>query len=183
MTPEQQHALQYNDQLQDWLDGDVDPAEAAGLEAHLADCVLCQEQLARFESLDESLRAAVAPATLDHSFDERLFAQIDSIDEQQRAAARARIEQEMQESMLALSRSWRRMLAFVAPGVIAGVALAFALAGYFFSADFSTQMTQELIEGAGAGGSFGVVHLLLTTLLGAGVGGGVASWLARVAAE
>ncbi len=38
------------------------------------------------------------------------------------------IEQELQQNLHALARGWRRALLFVVPGVVAGVALAFALA-------------------------------------------------------
>ena len=40
-----------------------------------------------------------------------LFAQIDAIDESQRAEARRRLEQEWQQQMQALARNWRRTLA------------------------------------------------------------------------
>lgn len=179
MTPEQEHTLLWNDRLQDWLDGDVDPADGAALESHLADCDLCQQRMAELEQLDEALRRASPPIELDESFDRRLFAQIDTIDETQRAAARQRVEQELHENLRALSRSWRRTLAFVVPGVVAGIALAFALTGYFLSAE----ATQTLVAGAEnlARDNFGLIDALSTTLLGAAIGAGVARWLAAVA--
>ena len=45
-----------------------------------------------------------------------------------------RIEQELQQNLQALARGWRRALLFIVPGVIAGVALAFALAWWLTDA-------------------------------------------------
>lgn len=179
MTPEQEHTLLWNDRLQDWLDGDVDRSDGPAFESHLAHCDLCQQRLAEFEDLDEALQRAAPPIALDESFDRRLFAQIDTVDEAQRAAARQRVEQELHENLRTLSRSWRRTLAFVVPGVIAGIALAFALTGYFLSAD----ATQSLIAGAEnlSRGHSGLIDIILTTTLGAAIGAGVARWLALVA--
>ncbi|MGH8176448.1 MAG: anti-sigma factor family protein [Steroidobacter sp.] len=177
MTPEQEHTFLWNDRLQDWLDADIDPADGASFESHLADCDLCQQRLAEFEQLDRSLRSAAPPIALDESFDRRLFAQIETIDDAQRAAARQRVEQELHENLRALSRSWRRTLAFVVPGVVAGIALAFALAGFI-----STEVTHEIVAGADSlAGSSDMVNVVLTTLLGATIGAGVARWLALVA--
>ena len=51
------------------------------------------------------------------------------IDESQRAEARRRLEQELQQNLQALARGWRRALLFIVPGVIAGIALASASRG------------------------------------------------------
>ena len=129
--------------------------------------------------LDEALGRAAPRIALDASFDRVCSRRVDAIDESQKAAARRRVEEELHENLRALSRGWRRTLAFVLPGVIAGIALAFTLTGYFLSAD----ATQPLVEGAEnlARGNAGLVHLLITTILGASIGAGVARWLASVA--
>ena len=179
MTPDQEHSLLWNDRLQDWLDGDVDAAGRSAIEAHLANCDQCTAQLTQLEQLDEALRETAPPIALNEAFDVRLSAQIDEFDESQRAAARQRIEEELRENLRALSRSWRRTLAFVLPGVIGGIALAFALTGYFLSAD----VAQPLVESAEnlSRGNPGLTDIALTTLLGASVGAVVARWLATVA--
>ena len=113
-----EHQLEWNDRLQDWLDGDIDGTDSAAVESHLADCGICQQQLAAFEALDKELFSAAPAPGLSAGFDQRLFAQIDAIDETQRVAARRRAEEELQENLRALSRGWRRTLAFIVPGVV-----------------------------------------------------------------
>jgi anti-sigma factor RsiW len=179
MTPEQEHSLRWNDRLQDWLDGDVDREDGAAFETHLAGCEICQQQVAEFELLDGALRRAAPRIALTESFDRRLFEQIDTIDEAQRAAARQRVEQELRENMRALSRSWRRTLAFVIPGIVAGIALALALTGSFLSSD----ATQALVDNAESlsRGNSGLVDVALISVLGASIGAVIARWLASVA--
>ena len=183
-TPAQivlEHHLEWNDRLQDWLDGDVDPSDGSVFETHLTDCELCQQRVAELQKLDAALIAGAPALALDSSFNARLFAQIDSVDEAQRAAARARVEQELQENLRALSRSWRRMLAFVIPGIVGGIALAFAIVGSFDASGITGKLA---VEGASTlGGTAALAHAALTGLLGAAVGGLMAGWLARAAAE
>ena len=173
------HTFEWSDRLQDLLDGDASPSEVAAVERHLASCDECRSLLADLRALDASLQQAAPPLALNERFDERLYARLDAIDDTQRAAARQRIERELQESLRALSRSWRRTLAFVIPGVIAGLALAFALSGYFLSAD----AVQPLMENAEAlsRGHTQLFEAGLTALLGATIGAFVARWLASVA--
>ena len=125
-TATREHQLAWNDRLQDWLDGDLDAADAAALQAHMADCALCRARAAELQELDGKLRSAAPRLALDDAFDAKIFAQIDAIDDSQRAAARHRLEQELQQNLQTLARGWRRALLFVVPGVIAGVALALA---------------------------------------------------------
>jgi anti-sigma factor RsiW len=181
MTPAQEHALSWNDRLQDWLDGDAAPSEQAELEMHLAACEQCRAQMARFSDLDRLLQQAAPALALDATFDARLFAQIDSIDEAQRAAARQRVERELQENLAALQRSWRRMLAFIVPGVIAGVALAFTLTGYFVSADVAHTLIEQA-EPLAMNNASGHIATMLTAVFGAAIGAAVARWLAAAAA-
>lgn len=173
------HTFEWSERLQDLLDGDATASEIAAVERHLASCEECRSLLADLRALDASLQRAAPPIALDERFDERLYSQIHAIDDAQRVAARQRVERELQENLRALTRSWRRTLAFVIPGVIAGVALAFALTGYFFSAD----AVQPLMENAEAlsRGHTEIFEAGLTALLGATIGAFVARWLASVA--
>lgn len=179
-THDQQHQLEWNDRLQDWLDGALGSADAAAVDAHLAQCQLCSAQIEALVQLDRTLLRAAPRISLDDSFDQRLFAQVDTIDESKRALARQRLEQELQQNLRELSRGWRRALAFMIPGVIAGIALAFALTTWLDD----TGLTRTLaLQGAGplGGQSSDVIQLALTTLLGAGLGVVVARWLAGAA--
>lgn len=174
------HHLAWNDRLQDWLDGDQSPADAAALQAHMADCAMCRARAAELQELDSKLRSAAPLLALDASFDAKLFAQIEAIDDSQRAEARSRMEQELQQNLQALARGWRRGLLFVISGVIAGVALALGLAWWLADADL---MRTLIVQSAGELGanSSDMVRVIVMTLLGAGVGGIVARWLASVA--
>jgi anti-sigma factor RsiW len=178
-----EHELAWNDRLQDWLDGDLDAADALALQAHIADCAMCRARAEELQALDRSLRSAAPPLALDDAFDAKIFAQVDemiaTIDDSRRAAARQRIEQELQQNLQALARGWRHALLFIVPGVIAGVALAFALTWWLSDAGVMRALIVESAAEFGSGSS-GQVQLIATTLVGAGLGGMLARWLASV---
>jgi len=178
-----EHHLEWNERLLDWLDNDVAEADGAVFETHLRDCSICQQQLAAFEELDAALSATSTPM-LSATFDVRLLAQIDAVNESQRAEARQRVEQELQENLRALSRRWRRTLAFVIPGIIGGIALALALAGYFDASGLTGKLATLGADGLGAnglGGNVSSIQMLLTGLMGAAIGGVMSGWMARAA--
>jgi anti-sigma factor RsiW len=173
------HHQEWNDRLQDWLDGDIEAGDDDVFARHLLECALCQQRVAQMQELESSLMAAAPRLELDESFDAKLFAQIDAIDERARAAARQRAEEELQRNLQALSRNWRRTLAFVIPGIVAGIALAIGLTGYLDSAGVTATLAAE--GASKLGGSTSTLHLMITSLLGAGLGAAMASWLARIA--
>jgi anti-sigma factor RsiW len=173
------HDIEWNDRLQDWLDGDISAADAAALQAHMAGCAACRARAEELQALDRSLRNAAPRLALNDAFDAKLFAQIDAIDESKQAAARQRMEQELQQNLQALARGWRRALLFIIPGVIAGVALAFALTWWMTDAGVMRALIAQSAAEFGAGNS-GQVQLIATTLLGAALGGLIARWLASV---
>jgi anti-sigma factor RsiW len=173
-----EHLLAWNDRLQDWLDGDLSAPETAALQAHMADCAMCRARADELRELDFNLASAAPRLTLDDAFDAKLFAQIDAIDETQRSEARRRVEQELQQNLQALARGWRRALLFIIPGAVAGLALALGLASWLNDADVMQQLVSQSAR-LGSGNS-GLVHLTVTTVLGAGVGAMVARWLATV---
>lgn len=175
-----EHDLDWNDRLQDWLDGELDASEQAVLDTHVASCTRCQEKLRRFERLDEALRAATPPISLDNSFDARLFAQIDEADEARRAAARERVQAEIQTELQLLTRNWRQTLGTIIPGIIAGIALAFALAVYFDTAEWVRALADQSAGEIGRTNAL-FVHALLTSGVGAAIGYVVARWLTPMA--
>jgi anti-sigma factor RsiW len=174
-----EHHLEWNDRLQDWLDGDLDAADAAALRAHMADCAMCRARADELQALDRSLRSAAPRLALDDTFDAKLFAQIDAIDDSKRAEARRRIEQELQQNLQALKSGWRRALLFTVPGAIAGIALAFALAWWLSDASVMHTLIVQSAAEFGTNNSE-AVRLIVTTLLGATLGGMIARWLATV---
>lgn len=173
MNHEEEHALLWNERLQDWLDGDVEATERAKIETHIADCGACRAHFEQLRGLDHLLRKAAPPIALDASFDARLFARIEATGAAAQTAARRRIEQELHASLAALARSRRRALTLGISGVAGGAATAFALVSSFFSADLAQWLAQS--------GDATLVSAALTTLLGAGVGVSVARWLVCVA--
>lgn len=190
MSATEDHDELWSDRLLDWLEGDLNAADATSFDAHRAGCAICKQQLHDLAQLDGSLRAALPPIALDESFDRRLFARIDAMDEGQRVAARQRAEREFQQNLRALAVGWKRTLGFVIPGVVGGVALALAVTGWFDSSGvtqtLSIETTQSLMNLGGIGAAFGgdmaaMVRLSLTAALGAGIGLLVARWLVTIA--
>lgn len=78
-SAEDEHHLEWNDRLQDWLDSDLDAAETAALQAHLADCALCRGRAEELQELDRSLVSAAPHLALDAAFDAKIFARIDAM--------------------------------------------------------------------------------------------------------
>ena len=171
---------QWDDALQDWLDGELNEAEGASFEAHLAACGLCQRNLPEFEELDEALIESAPQLKLDTNFDRALFAQIDAIDESKRLEARRRLEQEWQQQMQSLSRNWRRTLAFVIPGIVGGIMLAVALMSWLDSSGITNNLVAQGAAELG-GRSIDYLRLGITSVVGAAFGMLIAPWLARLA--
>ena len=170
----------WDDSLQDWLDGELNDADGAAFEAHLGRCELCQQSLGDFEELDAALLQATPPLELNPAFDQQLFAKIDAIDENKRAEARRQLEQEWQDQMHALARHWRRTLAFVIPGIIGGIVLAFALMSWLDSSGITNNLVAQGAAELG-GSSIDYLRLGITAVVGAAFGMLVAPWLARLA--
>lgn len=175
-----EHQLAWNDRLQDWLDGDLSAADTAALQAHIADCAMCRARADELQALDSKLRSSAPRLALDDAFDAKIFAQIDAIDDSQRAETRRRLEQELQQNLHALARGWRRGLLFVIPGVIGGIALALGLAWWLADAELMRTLIAQSAAEFGSNNS-DQVRLITLTVLGAGIGGVTARWLASVA--
>jgi anti-sigma factor RsiW len=179
-TAKGSHSEVWDGRLQDWLDGELNTADSALFEAHLAGCGECQQTVEALEKLDEALTVAAPPMTLDDAFDQRLFARIETIDDSKRAEARRRLEREWQQQLHALSRNWKRTLAFLIPGVIAGIALAFAVMAWLDSSGMTSNLVAQGSAELG-GGSTDLLRMGLTCFIGAAVGMAIAPWLARLA--
>lgn len=99
--------FEWDERLQDWIDGDLDPAASAVLETHLAGCAACQARLQAFRAVDVTLSGSLARQTLPASFDRTVLAHIDGAAKAGRVAARARLEQAWEAEIGAFSRQWR----------------------------------------------------------------------------
>jgi anti-sigma factor RsiW len=174
------HTEEWDGRLQDWLDGELSSADTAVFEAHLAGCGECQQTVEALENLDTALVAATPPMELDQAFDQRLFAEIGAIDESKRAEARRQLELEWQQQMQDLSRNWKRTLAILIPGVIAGIAFAFAVMAWLDSSGVTSNLVAQGSAELG-GGSTDLLRMGITGFIGAALGMAVAPWLARLA--
>jgi anti-sigma factor RsiW len=173
---DQEHDAAWNDRLQDWLDGGLDTREHALIHSHLQNCARCQRTLDAFQTLDDQLKSSLASAILDHSFDTRLFAQIDAANDAQRIEARRRAQVQLQAEIQALSRNWKQSLLGILPSVLAGIAFTLALTLYFDTAEW---LRAFAANGAGqiGGVDSSFIHLLLTSAMGAALGYSIARWL------
>lgn len=169
----------WEERLQDWLDGELQEQDTLLLQAHLEQCAQCREQLQAWQRLDAQLQAALPPLRLDAAFDARLFAQIDSSDEQQRLQLRQQLEREHELQREALMRRWRRSLALVIPGMLGGVAVALSLASWMDSSGATIALAQGAAELSHTSAPW--TGSALTAALGAAVGALMAPWLARLA--
>ena len=174
-----EHSQEWDDRLQDWLDGELDAAQTTAFDLHLQSCQQCRGSVAALERLDAALIEASPRLALSAAFDARLLARIEAIDDGQRAEARRRLEQEWQQQMQALSRNWRRTLLFLIAGMIAGVALIFALMTGFERSGLTDTLVNHGAAELGRDSS-GFLRIGITTLLGVGLGTLVAPWLAKL---
>jgi anti-sigma factor RsiW len=115
----------WDERLQDWIDGNVGPSGSAALEAHIAGCPRCLARRSAFQAVDSALSQGLPREALSADFDRSLLARIDRAPLSERAAARARLEQAWQTEVGAFSRQWHAALrsmilnALLATGLLA----------------------------------------------------------------
>jgi anti-sigma factor RsiW len=174
MSEIEQHDNDWNDRLQDLLDGDVVGAARVALETHVASCARCRIRFARLKKLDTQLQSRIAAPSLSHGFDQQVFARINAHDAQARERARRRIDRELQDNLATLAQGWRRGLISVIGGAVAGMALALALITW----TDQTGIANAVVGAASIGtGYSGLLHTLITIAIGAVIGGAVSRWL------
>jgi anti-sigma factor RsiW len=173
---DREHDTAWNDRLQDWLDGDVDAQEQALIESHLQSCDRCQQAFDALQALDNQLATTISLTQLDHSFDARLLAQSGAMNDAERVAARERAHAQLQADFEALSRNWKQTLLGLLPSILAGIAFTLALTLYFDTAQWLESFAADS-AGEIAGVSSNLVHLLLTSAMGASIGYTIARWL------
>lgn len=170
-----QHDSTWNDRLQDLLDGDVGSSERAAIESHVAGCARCRSQYAQLKRLDAKLSARIDAPMLDASFDRQVFARIEALDARARDQARRQADHELQENLRSLARTWRRGLAFLVGGAIAGVALAFAFTAWADAAGMSTKLIGA-VNGIGLEDA-DWLRAVAIAAVGAAIGGGISKLL------
>lgn len=170
------HDEAWNDRLQDLLDGDVSRAERADIESHVATCPRCRLRFVQLKRLDGKLAAHLGAPRLDAAFDRQVLARINALDARKCEQARRQADREFREHMQALTRAWRWGMACLAAGVVAAIALILAIITWSERVDIASRLA-ALVNDIGLS-TIGPLHTVLTLLIAAAVGGGVAKWVA-----
>jgi len=121
----------WEERLQDWIDGDLDPAQLAAVAEHIASCTSCHARLNSLRAVDAALSRSFSRSTLEESFDREVLDHIARATNTDRVAARVRIEQEWQIQIAALSDQWRNVWKSIILNAVAGVAVLIALTTAF----------------------------------------------------
>ena len=172
MSEFEQHDAQWNDLLQDLIDGELIGQERVALEAHIANCPRCRARHAKLRRLDQALNSKIEAPPLTPAFDQQVFARIHAMNEQAQEHARRRLERELHDNLQALARTWRRSLLSVIGGAIAGVALALAFVNWAGDATIAKSLVSAATNSVGHGYA-NIIHVLVTALIGAAIGAGV----------
>lgn len=129
--------------LQDWIDGDLNPAQRAVLDEHIASCTSCHARMDALQAIDAALSKSFSQQTPEESFDRRVLERIAGAARADRAAARARLEREWRAQMAVLSHQWRTACRSLALNVSAGAALLIALAKTFDALPFVYRLIDQ----------------------------------------
>ena len=129
--PDAPEYCDWEERLQDWIDGDLDPAQSAAFDEHIAGCLSCHARMNALQALDAALSRSFSQETPEESFDRRVLERIAAAATADRAAARARVEREWRDQMAALSRQWRNAWRSMILNGLAGAALLVALSTTF----------------------------------------------------
>lgn len=113
----------WDERLQDWLDGDLGPGEAAAVATHIASCTACQTRASALQAIDTALAEAFSQPRLTASFDRHVLERVATTRQADQAAARARAEREWQEQKATLAHQWHSAWRSTLLNTLAGVAL------------------------------------------------------------
>lgn len=166
----------WEDQLQDWVDGDLDIAQSAALEEHLSGCSACRARMKALQAVDGLLCRSLPPEALDASFDCRVLERVAKIEMANWAATRERLERERQAQIAALAWQWRRAWRALALNIVAAGAVLIALAaGFGGILDFVSSLQDQttlLLRNA-------ILHPTIALLVASGLSV-VSLWVVRV---
>lgn len=176
MSDIEHHDFEWNDRLQDLIDGDVVGSARATIETHVGSCKRCRTQFNRLKKLDALLQAQVERPDPGAGFDSQVFARIDAFDAQAREAARRRIDREFKDNLERLTNDSRRRLFGVAGGATAGASLVVALIGWMNQTGVANALAGAASNSVG-GGHTGTLHTFVMLAIGASVGALVSRWV------
>lgn len=121
---------EWEERLQDWIDGDLDPGESEAVLAHVARCASCGARIDALRALDDQLARCLPRLALDEDFNRRVRAGAGSIS-RDLASARARLERDWQDQESALLGVRRKIRNWIILNVLA-ISLLIALATVFW---------------------------------------------------
>lgn len=180
MSDIEHHDFEWNDRLQDLIDGDGIGSARAATEAHIAGCKRCRSQFTKLKKLDALLQASVDRPGPGASFDQQVLARINAFDAQARETARRRADRELKDNLERLSNDWRRRLLGVLGGATAGAALAVALIEWMNRTGVANALIGAANNSVG-GGHTGTLHTFVMLAIGATVGAVVSRWVTSIA--
>jgi anti-sigma factor RsiW len=124
MTIVAAHETIWNERLQDLADGVLPPEGRALVEAHVATCDACRQQLASLRRLDEFLALALPAPRLGAEFDARILQSVaDGPSAGSIAGRRSQFELEHRSRLDSLRRGLRQQWRSSIPDLIAGGAV------------------------------------------------------------
>jgi hypothetical protein len=121
-------ACDWEEKLQDWIDGDLESHQVTLLIDHVASCQSCSALIGALRTLDASLVVQIVQPTPGVKFDRRLLARIAAAEIVVRPIGRARVEKELKDQLTALSHQQRRRWGAAILNALAGAAVVMALA-------------------------------------------------------
>jgi anti-sigma factor RsiW len=153
-SAEAQHLTQWQDRLQELVDQALTPAETLQVHTHLTRCTMCTREHRRLLTVDARLRNEFSiAATPSPTFDQTLFANIARLEQEQRALARQREQQEHAARLAQLRGYWRGLLRFQLGNLIAAITTAAAVTTAIMSAwpnmaSMTATLDKGLLSGA-----------------------------------
>jgi anti-sigma factor RsiW len=175
-TKQAPHGPDWSQRLEEWRDGLADAAESAAIETHLASCTECQDYLEALNQIDAALSTKLQVAALSADFDSKIWSRIDASNDIQRALAKQRAQEDLQQQLAALNAGWKRKVLLMIPGLVAGIALAVwvgsLLTGTGLMASFATMLQQSLGPSMGQ-----LIQTLATGFLGGAIGLAMSQWV------
>jgi predicted anti-sigma-YlaC factor YlaD len=123
------HLSQWQDHLQDSLDGALVAAEQAKLDEHLSTCAECRAEQTKLLALHALFERQLGNApTLSADFSARVLASVDEQEQARRAAAKVRAERDFQKRRQAFELDWRSLWQRHMGSIVAGTTTIAAVA-------------------------------------------------------
>ncbi len=99
---------EWQERLQEWIDGDLGAGESEAVLAHAARCASCGEQMNALRAIHDQLATCLPRTTLDDEFNRRVLMGVDSASTDV-DSARAHLEGDRRAQEAALIRRLRRI--------------------------------------------------------------------------